>query len=68
MDGTQSSFIIDEDVLWYVPLLLRVDGGGMCACVLYVSAGEAQWFLGWGSETPEKSVLVISAVASVNSY
>lgn len=63
MDGTQCSFIIDEDVLWM----------SHCCCVLtavslhvYVSV-EAQRF--WvGPETLEKSVLVISAVAPVNSY
>ena len=63
MDGTQSSFIIDEDVLWMSQCCCAL----MLPCVhVYVSA-EAQCF--WvGPETPEKSVLVISAVAPVNSY
>ena len=44
-----------------VPVLLCVDGGVyVCVC------GSAVFWV--GPETPEKSALVISAVAPVNSY
>ena len=72
MDGTQSSFIIDEDAL-NVPLLLCISDT-VCAC-LCVSGGGGGGGGGSGGVsavllggTPEKSVVVISAAAPVNSY
>lgn len=44
-----------------VPLLLRIDAA-VCMCLWRRSVFRV------GPETPEKSVLVISAVAPVNSY
>lgn len=61
MDGTQSSFIINEDVLWM-----------FCCC--YVLVVVCVWDFVYGSaffvggQTRAKSLLVISAVAPVNSY
>lgn len=63
MDGTQSSFIIDEDVLWMSHCCCALMA--VCVCV-HVSVESVVFWV--GPETPEKSVLVISAVAPVNSY
>lgn len=70
MDGTQSSFIIDEDVLWMSQcccgLKSAVCVSERCVC------GSATFFVFFGGggarDSRRKSVLVISAVAPVNSY
>lgn len=71
MDGTQSSFIIDEDAL-NVPLLLCISDT-VCACLCVSGGGGGGGGSGGVSAvllggTPEKSVVVISAAAPVNSY
>ncbi len=63
MDGTQSSFIIDEDVLWMSHCCCAL----MALCV-HVHASVGAQCLWVGPNTRDESVLVISAVAPVNSY
>lgn len=66
MDGTQSSFIIDEDVLWMSRCCCASVAAAVAAARVCVRVRGGAF--GWGSQTPEKSVLVISALAAVNSH